>query len=59
MNDDCDIFEIAQDLYATLGLAERALNQCRNTRINCDGYRDSYAVAAAVGKTLREYEDRI
>lgn len=56
---DCDIFEVAEDLYRALTLAERALNQCRNTRINAGEYKDTYAVAAEVGKVLRNYRDRI
>jgi hypothetical protein len=56
---DCDIFEVAQELYAALTLAEHTLNQIKNTRISAGGYRNSYEVAARIGKTLREYEDRI
>lgn len=53
------LFEKAEDLYLALTLAERALNQCPNTRINTDGYKDTYAVAAEVGKILREHKNRI
>jgi hypothetical protein len=62
MNDDiedCDIFEIAEVLYSTLKLAERALNQCRNTPISADNFKDSYAVAAEIGTVLQTYKDRI
>ena len=57
--DDCDIFEIAQELYDLLEQCQIALNYISNTRIaGCD-YKNSYALVSAVTKTLSAYRERI
>lgn len=57
--DDCDIFEVADDLYQALQLSLNTLNQIRNTKVHLDGYRDSYAVCSALEKVLSKHKDRI
>lgn len=56
--DDCDIFEIAQDLYDALKLAVHTLNQIPNTRLRSE-YKNSYSVATALDAVLREYKEKI
>ena len=56
--DDCDIFEIAQDLYDALTVAVDALNQIPNTRLK-GTYKNSYAVASYIDEVLRIYKERI
>lgn len=56
--DDCDIFEVAQDLYDALKVAVDALNQIPNTRLSGER-RNSYAVASHLDAVLRRYKERI
>ena len=58
-NEDCDIFEIAQELYDFLEQCQIALNYIPNTRIRGCDYKDSYALVSAVTKTLSAYRERI
>lgn len=56
---DCDIFEVAEELYRALGLALHALNEVPNRRIRHDDYSNTYAVASEIERVLRNYKDRI
>lgn len=57
-SNDCDIFEVAQDLYDALKVAVDALNQIQNTVLYGE-YGNSYRVAAHLDAVLRKYEERI
>ena len=58
-NDDCDIFEIAEELYLVLEHCRAALNWIPNTKLRGCAYSSSYELAAAVNHALNTYRERI
>lgn len=55
---NCDISEIAQEIFDALKVAVDALNQMPNTRLHGER-RNSYAVASHLDAVLRKYKERI
>ena len=59
-SNDCDIFEVAEELYQTLELAYDTLNQIPYGHINMHGKRtDTYNITAQIFHVLQEYKERI
>lgn len=54
-----DIFEVAQELYEALDVANKTLNWVRRTKVHMDGYKDSYEVASMTDKVLLKYKDKL
>ena len=57
--DDCDVFEIAQELYDVLKECQAALNWMPNRKLCGGSYARSYELASVVDKTLDKFKGRI